>query len=109
MFKPINECTTVYELLEDPNRWTQHEFARNKDGESCLTNSEEAVCFCLSGACKKIARKISRHSTFLMNDLGDALLRLHPDNFSGGNYVLWQDQPERTHAEVLAVVKEARI
>lgn len=42
-------------LIEDPKRWTQHEFARDADGKRVAECDEAAVCWCLFGAAYRVA------------------------------------------------------
>jgi hypothetical protein len=44
----------VKELLSDPSRWTQGEFARDDDGYRVNIDSSTAVKWCLLGACIKL-------------------------------------------------------
>jgi hypothetical protein len=55
--KPINECTTVAELLADKSRFAQWRKARNGYGRPCDVSDPEVVCFCLVGAIEKVTGK----------------------------------------------------
>ena len=87
------EATTMRELLADPQCWTQGALARNALGVSTSPRCSTACAWCLLGAARKIygdwddrpITKISRHV--------------------GNHHVpTWQDEPGRTHREILAVL-----
>ena len=42
-------------LLSDPTKWTQGVFARNSDGDEVDPDDSTAVCWCATGAVRKIA------------------------------------------------------
>lgn len=42
-------------LISDESKWTQHWFARDKDGRACNAENEKAVCWCVAGAFKKVS------------------------------------------------------
>lgn len=100
MVKPISECTTVAELLEDPARWTKKTSARNRAGYSAGPKGLDACCWCLRGA---ITRIYSDHPTMLMSAL-EKVHQLLPGVESLEN---WND--DSTHAEVLELVRRAGI
>jgi len=87
---------TVEELLSDPKRWTQKANARDSDGAEVRFDSDDAVCWCLWGAMAKV---IPMHDR----------TRVHADinNLIEEGAVQFNDT--HTHAEVLALVKEAGI
>lgn len=99
--KPINECKTVAELLEDPGRWTKKANARTWWRFSTDPNASNARCWCIMGAIQKIygpgrnAIEISRISNCLPSTCGAI--------------VPFNDHPNTTHAEVLDAVRKAGI
>jgi hypothetical protein len=46
----------AWELIADPKRWTQGEFARNADGYGVMIHDADACCWCARGAIRKIYR-----------------------------------------------------
>lgn len=44
----------VRNLLADPDRWTQGDFAQNAMGDAVPAWANEAVCWCLVGAIEKV-------------------------------------------------------
>ena len=81
------------ELLADPKAWTTGEYARNEANEPCEATSSTAKKWCLFGASWRAGYELA--STHVCNapTLG----------FTNQGCVLrWNDDPDRTHAEVLA-------
>lgn len=40
----------IHKLFEDPAKWTEQVWARDKDGRHVLPENPTAVCWCLGGA-----------------------------------------------------------
>jgi hypothetical protein len=78
--------------LATPSRWTQMAGARDKRGGCVDVASNQAVCWCLAGAC------VNQGTFYEFRLLGF-------QNIS--QLVAWNDAPERTHADVLARIDEA--
>ncbi len=88
--------------IEAPERWTQGEFARSKIDRRVKATSDRAECWCIMGAV-------------------DAVVKNDPDRFRDANLAVghaigirelreiadWNDDPARTHAEVLAAFDRA--
>jgi len=93
----------VKELLADPARWTQGEFARNADGCKTSSDDDHAVCWCLSGAIKKCYPDLKEREK-AANKLIDVL----PENYDGaiGIYIF---NDSSTHAEVMKLLEEADV
>ena len=87
------------ELISDPSRWTQGTYARNSNGSQEFIMSPAAVCFCTIGAVRRVCGdKSYGHALFsLAARLPDPPLELSDFN----------DAPNRTHAEVLALFDKA--
>lgn len=94
----------IHELLRKPESWTQGFSARDSDGCPRTSHSKEAVCWCLSGAIRKC---YGSNSWLIVNKLVQAL------NPTGNEFnysiVLWNDAAERTHAQVLKLVRECDV
>jgi len=87
------------ELLAVPERWTKGSGARNALGNPVSAYSLDPACFCMSGA---IAHITGAENYSLSKDVRNAL------NFRLWSVLhIWNDAPERTHAEVLARFDEA--
>jgi hypothetical protein len=83
------------ELLSEPTRWTQDTNARSSDGDEVLYHSDLADCWCLDGA----LLKLTRHD----GDVYLAVRKALPVDV----LCVWNDAPERTHAEVLELLDKA--
>ncbi len=82
------------ELLSDESKWTKGVTARDKDGNICNSKDPNAVCWCLFGAVWKADNADSADK---------AIRRVIPDEF-GGSIVMWNDAPERTFADIKALI-----
>lgn len=89
---------TVQELLDDPSKWTKGALARDIDGEGLEADNSSAVCWCLIGAIQKcygvawigVVIKCMRHLSVDWIDL-------------------WNNDPQRSFAEVKSLVTELNI
>jgi hypothetical protein len=88
---PSEILTAARELISVPERWTQGDYAKDKDGRSCLEDDEGAVCYCSVGAISKV-RFSSVALEFLAREAGGYI----PD---------FNDT--HTHAEVIAAFDRA--
>jgi len=96
----MNNFKTVAELIESPNRWTQRASARTILGDPCDPNHPDAVSFCLIGAVQHVYPDYASRS--------DAYTKLAPV-VGIGAISAFNDNPKRTHAEILDVVRKANI
>lgn len=104
----MTKYSTVYELLEDPNHWTQGTYARNKYGDQAISYSDEATCFCLLGAIYRVYAGSPDKVNNAIGRLSEEFVKMGlPQDC--GNWVTWQDERETTHEEVLELVKRAGI
>jgi hypothetical protein len=88
------------DLIEPEGRWTQDGYAKDVIGRDIYPDDPSAVCFCALGA-------IARAGGFDPDIKPDhpAVTTLHA---AVGEWVpVWNDQPERTQAEVVAALREA--
>lgn len=91
----------VHELLTDASRWTQGAMARSSDDRPLTVSLalDDGCKFCLVGAlikCYPLGARVSL-------ELGNIRARV------GGSPAVWNDDPRRTFAEVLALVVELDI
>jgi hypothetical protein len=96
--------TTTREILiaarakiERPECWTKGKYARDKDGESVTPNSRSAVCWCAIGAV---------HAAY-PSDAERTLIRLSWFVPTKGGISTYNDYPETTHADILALYDRA--
>jgi hypothetical protein len=102
--KPINECKTVAELLESPERWIKGKAWSNSSGQFAIDRTD-AACFCAIGAIAYIYG--DEYGTCNGRCL-EQRKKLEPI-IGTSALAEWNDAPERTHAEVLNVVRQAGI
>lgn len=95
----------LHELLSDPSRWTKGATARNSIGNIVSSYDPTAVCFCLIGAIFRI------YPDDYPNAFNErvAIHKQLEGRLSNHDIVGWNDAPERTHEEVLALLKELDI
>lgn len=90
-------------LIEKPKAWIKGVNATNKLGKGCTSSSEDAVCWCMDGALMRSAQ--SAHLYEPGSAYWDAFYALN--KLANGDFIAWNDKPERKHAEVLAVFDKA--
>lgn len=83
------------ELLSDPEKWTQGWYARDAEGRPADDgNDPRAVCWCIWGACEKVAGDWSK-----THGATQAL-----DSCAGGHAPTLNDAAGTTHTEILGVL-----
>lgn len=87
------------DLIADPAQWTQHANARDEEGISTNTFSEQATCWCSDGALVKASNQPENHSEY--QRAGAAL----KEAAGGQSYVEFNDT--HTHAEVMTMFDTA--
>lgn len=83
-------------LIDTPEKWTRHTYARNEHGLDVNENSNSAVCFCIMGALNK-ATGDQAGALPLTQHLAVNL----PTKFD--RIPAFNDDPTTTHADVLAL------
>jgi hypothetical protein len=86
-------------LITRPEHWTQGAYRRDTNGNK-LHRDRGAVCWCPEGAISYVATDDSSRGALSAADdlLADAA------GVERGMFTDWNDDPRRTHAEVLAVM-----
>lgn len=99
----LEDLKAIRELLSVPERWTQGTGARNELGYKVAISNDQAVCWCIDGAAVKVTTRGGGGGGSILRyeALVQAFAYIHPD------FVWWNDAPERTHAEVLALLDKA--
>ncbi len=97
----LSTLVAARELLSVPERWTKGANARTASGQHVCFSDQTPVCFCLDGALQHVAR--AAEATIAAGFLNAALSA----SAAGYSFVSWQDAPERTHAEVLALLDKS--
>ncbi len=92
----------IHQLLSTPDKWTQRAFAKTETGEITGSLAPEAKCWCLVGAIAKCYDDQSSNGFEMRTAVTRSLMMAagNPENI-----VKWNDDPSRTHAEVLELVK----
>lgn len=90
------------DLLAKDGGWTQGQYARDIEGFMVPETSPLAVCFCADGALFR-ARSAEDADFEALTRAEDALLKAAGVQ----NIVHWNDAPERTQAEVVALFDAA--
>lgn len=104
----------VEQLLSEPGRWTQGVTARNSQGIQVGAISRDAVCWCLIGAVTH-AYHDGDQMRMLRRMLAAVLAEMRQARLSSSERDMipiiaeWNDAPERTHADILRVVRKAGI
>jgi hypothetical protein len=113
--KPIEECKTVAELLEDPKRWTQcGGSAADATGNPVPSRDPQAAAFCVWGAISRVYRTTSVNEPNIRSAIialkRAAELPVAPSFPHSLTEVFdWNDSPSLTHEAMLAAVKKAGI
>lgn len=94
----------AHELLADASRWTKGTAARDANGNG-TSDDHFATCWCAIGAINHCYDDTNQRRN-MRYKLGNAL---NPKLYPTLVITSWNDAPERTHAEVLAVLKELDI
>lgn len=85
--------------IEQPERWTQRVFARNRAGVVVHPTDGDAVCWCAAGA-----TSYSAPNTCVLGTAWNAL-DAAAQALGGSGVTTWND--DHTHAEVLALFDAA--
>lgn len=128
MAKPISQCKTVAELLEDPERWArgwfaydlpQSELAKLTEDElelhRCFESQNGIVpqSFCLLGAMRHVGYTAEQIDQY--DEVIKAVVKAKHPFFKdlweayNGNVAIFNDHPAITHEMLLEVVKELKI
>jgi hypothetical protein len=87
-------------LLKKQGAWMQKRFAKDQFGFDCESTSEEAVCFCASGALRRVLPGDANDKAF--NKATKAL-----DIAAGRDIVSFNDDQDTTQARVVRVFGQA--
>jgi len=93
-------------LITDPRYWTQGAYARNIQGDECAPDEPPAFCFCTYGALARATGcRPFEVSTYAGEALDALVLTLNEDfdDMPIASIPEWNDNSQRTHADVLAL------
>jgi hypothetical protein len=93
------------DLLSDKSRWTQGALARDRVGRECTPESPDAESFCIVGALCRVYLDDAA-----INEAIDSVnLVITPMSGYGDEIEEWNDDPDRTFAEVRLVLEIADV
>ena len=96
------DLKALYKLLRAKSRWTKGDDARNKTGLHVTALSKHATCWCLLGGMTKVANN-NWPRNFSMRDAIRDQIR------SGDDIQTYNDNPRRTHPQILKLIKNATL
>lgn len=91
---PSEILKAARQKITPPEAWTKRAAARDHLGATVFADDKTAVCWCSIGAVWATAYLCDEAASYL-------------DEVAGGAITLFNDAPERTHAEVLAAFDRA--
>ena len=96
----------AYELISEPSRWTQKTLARNINGGATNPRGYDACSFCLVGAIERCYNVPIKQMLEILQQVKSELKIQAPSfEFIGQ----WNDHPDRTHEEVVGLLKKLDI
>ena len=98
---PRERRMRVHELLASPSSWTQHCTARDWNGEGTMSQFQDATKWCLMGALIKCYAGAECAHTLALQFACQKITSRIKQGIMG-----WNDHPDRTHKEVLALCEE---
>lgn len=99
----------VLEVLSDASKWTQMWFAKDKDGNRILAESEHACQWCLLGAVRKAYRK-ENDMYVAHSKLRVAIKKLFPERMADDKSIsVFNDHKLTTFEDVKLVLEEADV
>lgn len=115
--KVVEVLRGVRALFTAPDRWTQKKDAKDDIGLACDALSRRAWCWCLAGAVQRVTVQDMPAVAIMVRcpftNAIQALARAiepdtHPNDPRALNIVTrWNDTPDRTFAEIVAIVDRA--
>ena len=103
-YTTIDTLKAARAVLTSPENWTKGCYARDAAGDACKPYSPNAVKWCAIGACAAVSRQSVYSCKLEM--VTDELIKCmpnKPDEPGQGDIADWQDAPETTHEQMLAM------
>lgn len=98
------------ELVDSPKKWGQGRYAMNAKGQETATYVDEAVCFCVLGSISRamsiMTGRLWRLTSADLSDI-DRAHSFFAKAIDPPLIAKWNDEPGRTHTEVLAAFDRA--
>lgn len=97
------------EILAKPENWTQEVFSRDKEGKQTHGQTPKSTCFCLYGAIKAVEHAGLYRGSARSSAVDRINSTINKGKLEGRQIGLleWNDDPARTHQEVLATLAES--
>ena len=109
----LEQLKRAREQIAAPNSWIQGKMAKDKDGREWSINDKTRLptCFCAAGAVKYDCsgnRVLHKEATVVCLELlltldKNKAIQYHSNESVIFQLTRWNDAPERTHAQVLAL------
>jgi hypothetical protein len=97
----------AHELIAQADKWCQNNPAINSEGKRVQPWDESACAWCPNGAIDKCYGDTPEAEAASLRVAGIIAPDKNTDFVSGIYIAQWNDEPARTHAEVLAVLQKA--
>lgn len=94
-------------LIAEPSRWTKGAYARADTGCALEWDTKVASSYCLIGALKAASGSTGMGYVTAIDILMYMVLGVLANGHSSEILFNWNDDPHRTHTEVLALLDEA--
>lgn len=101
--------TPILDLLSDPNHWTKKAVARDNLNRLVSPCSPLACQWCLDGAIGKCANIYGDKTIRIYNKITNTIHMMYPKYQQYINIAKFNDHPDTTHADIIAVLKEAQV
>jgi hypothetical protein len=89
-----------------PERWTKGRLARDKQGDAVNNvRSHRAACWCIAGAAERVLPGPDAHGCSYDRDSYLAFRNLAASLVDPAHDAHWNDAPERTFADVVALLE----
>ena len=97
--KPSEILIAMKEKIATPEKWLQGGHAKNVEGEYVDPESKDAICWCSLGAAWAVTHSTPEDSYFTALE--------YVRKFTDKDLLFWNDDPERTHEEVMNAFDKA--
>lgn len=100
----MNILSAAADLIEQPNAWCQKAIARNAKGDTLRIATQNSACqWCTIGA----VIKACENNTYNTSEVIEKVRQVLKSRTGGDSLGGWNDAPDRTQAEVVALLREA--
>ncbi len=101
MSQLLTDLKALGTLLNNPSNWTKGTMARTINHQAVTASDKNAVCWCLTGAARKVASSdIGKNYYDRVTNMAHALR-------PGGRVVTYNDSEHTSHSMILATIDNA--